>query len=73
MVKSISKSNLKFLVLSLGLLGNIANVKSQQSGDCAIFQDAIIDLGEQNAQRYTTNNCCNLDGITCENNSITKM
>jgi len=46
MVISISKSNLRFLILSLGLLGNISSVKSQQSDDCAIFQDAIIDLGE---------------------------
>jgi len=73
MFKSISKSNLKFLILSLGLLGNILSVKSQQSGDCGIFQDAITDLGEENVQKYTTNDCCNLDAITCENNSIIKI
>jgi len=73
MVKSISKSNLRFLILSLGLFGNILSVKSQQSGDCGIFQDAITDLWEEIVQKYTTNDCCNLDDITCENNSITKI
>jgi len=67
------KCNLRFLILSLGIFGNILNVKSQQTGDCGIFQNAIIDLGEENLQKYAINDCCNHNDITCENNSITRI
>jgi len=70
MYKFISKNNIKFLTLALGLLGSINKVRAT---DCEIFQSAVTNIIKFN----NPNDCCSYNGVKCENiggvNSITEI
>jgi len=71
MVNLILKSRLSMKAIAFCLIAkNILSVKSQEISDCSIIKDAAESLGP-NKSKFSSTNCCDLDVITCNSNSIT--